>query len=295
MHANGQKKRAFTIVELIVVIGIIGVLVALILPAMTSALRSSSMSETQVQMRQVSQWMKLYASDHADTIVPSQFNHQDSGYPGKSRRIVSIGEQYRGTWTDILWVNYALVDLSTEQVPISDPLAYAFDSPDSQVFDLIPGFNHPFRTRALNSANSSSVDGSLPLPYGPGASEAGLPGYIAANNFFNADASTPTWNPSGSNGGLWSNAHIQVPTRAMYLVDSLAGEVIEPIPGAFEGDSREVDFRYNNACVMLFLDGHTSPEYKWDAMCDLEGVIAGDEEGRGIRVRQLHLRSNPCP
>ena len=100
----------------------------------------------------------------------------------------------------------------------------------------------------------------------------------------------------------------------MYLVDSFAGEVIEdeaepfqmsivddgggfvPGPGGPGGGDQgqekppgEVDFRYSDLCLMLFLDGHVDPQGRWDGICDLEGP-----DGRGIRIRNLDERKGPC-
>ena len=105
----------------------------------------------------------------------------------------------------------------------------------------------------------------------------------------------------------------------MYLVDSFAGEVIQPwaerykaeIPaGADQADStpqidqeNHVDFRYSDLCLMLFLDGHAEMQSKWQGIEELEGFVEltpggqidlsfGDYDpaNRGIRIRQLDKR-----
>ncbi len=44
--------------------------------------------------------------------------------------------------------------------------------------------------------------------------------------------------------------------------------------------TQQVDFRYNEYCLMLFLDGHVTPEAPWIDLDDLE-------LNRKIRVRGL--------
>jgi hypothetical protein len=192
-----------------------------------------------------------------------------------------------GTWSDILWAVFevgAFEDQATPGAP-----NYRFDSPDQALYDKLGRWDeNPFRSAA---PNSSIVDGGTgPRPFGTGAQEAGEPGYFAANQFFNADATT-----SGSTyNGWFTLGQIKVPSQSLYLVDSFAGEVIEDDTDGFGGvdgaGAIEADFRYGDVCLMLLLDGHIEQQGPWEEICDLEGP-----GGRGIRVRDLDSRSSPCP
>jgi hypothetical protein len=100
----------------------------------------------------------------------------------------------------------------------------------------------------------------------------------------------------------------------MYLVDSFAGEVIQPWPMRYKLEiepdpagnfidptpeilqENQVDFRYSDQALMLFLDGHQAPQARWAGIEDLEGFV---EEGvplteavknRGFRIRRLDKR-----
>ncbi len=125
----------------------------------------------------------------------------------------------------------------------------------------------------------------------------------------------------------WAEGQIKSPGRSLYLVDSFAGETIGGTPGflgtsdyatqqeqyyedtsrSFEvaaqrdistdGDvteieegrcNQEVDFRYGNQCLMLFLDGHVEQQDRWSQIWDLEG--RDDSIGRGIRILDLDKR-----
>jgi len=68
---NANRKAGFTLVELLVVIGIVAVLVALLLPALNRARRSARMIVCQSNLRQVAQWGLMYASDWKG-VLPSQ-------------------------------------------------------------------------------------------------------------------------------------------------------------------------------------------------------------------------------
>ncbi len=296
-------RKAFTIPELLVVIGIIALLIAMILPAFSGARQTANMAKSMTRLKQVFTWMQAYSSENREYIVPSQFDYTASAatYAVKVRSDVDLppGERFRGTWTDILWVygklgeKQALVDQS--QPANTDK--YFFDSPDRAAYENDPDFESPFRSPEMNSHDyvSPPADG-IALPFGQGATESGLPGYFAANNFFNADSTSPTFN------GWFVTGQIKAPDRSMYVVDSVAGEVIEadgavggpwdnPLATASNGvtiprlsqvatPNVQVDFRYNGACLMLMLDGHAQAEAPWKDLADLQ-------VGRKIKVQNL--------
>lgn len=65
-----QGRRAFTLVELLVVIGIIAVLISVLLPAMSRARRQSLQVQCQSNLRQIGQQLLLYAQKWNGAIVP---------------------------------------------------------------------------------------------------------------------------------------------------------------------------------------------------------------------------------
>ena len=64
------RKRAFTLVELLVVIGVIAVLIGLLLPALTGARRASVKLKCQSNLRQIGQAMNMYTVDNKGFIIP---------------------------------------------------------------------------------------------------------------------------------------------------------------------------------------------------------------------------------
>jgi hypothetical protein len=151
----------------------------------------------------------------------------------------------------------------------------------------------------------------MATPFGAGAGEKGLPGYFAANNFFNADAigvcvRTPSRDLPTAR--WYTHGQIRVPERSMYLVDSFAGEVIQPWADRYKPaievgqndptqgiDSEiQVDFRYSDLCLMLFLDGHSETQTRWTGIEELEGYADNPADyeptNRRVRIRQLDRR-----
>jgi type II secretory pathway pseudopilin PulG len=62
--AHRRMAAAFTLVELLVVIGIIALLIAILLPALSKARESANQAKCMAQQRQILQGMMLHANDH---------------------------------------------------------------------------------------------------------------------------------------------------------------------------------------------------------------------------------------
>lgn len=319
MTRRSTPRRGFSLTEMMVVIGVVAVILGLLFPALGAFRRSGLMTKSMSNMRQIGAWMNLYSSDNRDFIVPSQFDYNftsgcqvNTGYKGKVRSVIQqqpqIGEHHAGTWADILWTVNGLGPFPELSPPYPDGLGfdYSYDSPDTEFYrwmsrNVGKDFENPLRSAAPNTRNYSKSIHNLPTPYGAGASEAGYPGYFAANNFFNADCDCQDFDGNPTYQGWYTRGQIRVPERSMYLVDSFAGEVIEDQPEPYlvhaADDFRptlQVDFRYSNVCLMLFLDSHIESLEPWDELDDLEGGTS-DAPGKGLRIRDLTSRTPPPP
>ena len=302
-NAVPAARRAFTLVEVLVVVAVIAILISIIVPAVGLLRRSAKLVTSQSNLRTVAALMTAYSLDNRDYIVPSQFD--DSANPfskGLVRTASPVGTQpnvgplRKGSWTDILWTvnKFGPLAVNADATGIPSPTwDYRYDSPDYYSYAAADSIDkNPFRSTvpikkpfvpgaSIDASGGGSV--SLPRPFGDGASasEAGQPGYYAANDFFDA---TPQ---SGATLGNWyTNAMIKRPAQSMYAVDSRAGETIPMTTDAWKvgTDTCEVEFRHvGEVCTMLFLDGHVTTESKWVDLADLEGF-------RQIRVTRLDQR-----
>jgi prepilin-type N-terminal cleavage/methylation domain-containing protein len=310
---NKNQTRAFTLIEILVVVSIIAMLAAFLLVALSSSQDSAKTAKANVKLKEIGSWMQLWAGDNNNQVLPSQFDFTDeaeSGSPITTRRDVNAPDdnlndtitrgQYQGTWTDILWTDNNLhqsYGLSDKQQ--SDPmkLRWESDSPDNDIYEIHTSFSGPFRSPFMNTRGI----------------DVGLPGYFAANDFFDARSAQDKDNTEDSRvDRYYTYAMMHAPARSVYLVDSMAGETISVEPEAWEIDvttgggpvtqatdepTGEIDFRYGDDCLMLLLDGSIVRVAPWSERGP-EASPTGDVDhslfGRGYRVHQLTKRK-PTP
>lgn len=112
-HTNSQR-RGFTLVELLVVIGIIAVLISILLPSLAKAREQANLVKCMSNLRQVSMAMLLYANDNHNYLWPGETpgwdwnNNQntnpasttvDSKNPPGDSQATRIPE----LWTNAIW------------------------------------------------------------------------------------------------------------------------------------------------------------------------------------------------
>jgi prepilin-type N-terminal cleavage/methylation domain-containing protein/prepilin-type processing-associated H-X9-DG protein len=88
-------QRAFTLTELLVVIGVIALLVGILLPALSKARETSRRAACLSNLRQIGQSLIMYANAHRDVLPNGNGPQQWDDADGQSRVMVSFAAAYK--------------------------------------------------------------------------------------------------------------------------------------------------------------------------------------------------------
>jgi prepilin-type N-terminal cleavage/methylation domain-containing protein/prepilin-type processing-associated H-X9-DG protein len=93
-----HRRAAFTLVELLVVIGIIALLLSILLPALSRARQAARATLCASNMRQIGTGWLLYAIDNESAAAPGRMANDPSTAASANRYWVGNGEHWRPRW-----------------------------------------------------------------------------------------------------------------------------------------------------------------------------------------------------
>ncbi len=249
LPGSANRPLAFTLVELLVVIGIIAVLISILLPTLTRVREQANSLKCQSNLRQIGVAVRMYAVANKDYVVPAGYN---DGYLQKwfailmNERILPAPKQTAGSNAD------AVTESSVFRCPTGiEALANWSTSPNNVG---LPISRTDQRGAAATRGNN--------LPSGSGF--IGNPGWAdswyAINGLTGDVNGVGTWRAWPARfipfNGDWSLPKLSKVRQSSKTVFALDG-VMWNLPQ----DPNRINARHNNGKVtnVVFFDGHVEP------------------------------------
>jgi len=240
------SRRGFTLVELLVVIGIIALLISILLPALNKAREASQVAKCLSNLRQLGAAAVSYTTENKGYLVPADV--YDSALASEPN-----GRVWSDTWATIL-VGMKYLNYPNNVDPNNPP-------PQDNVFHCPSGVLEMSSITAINNnLPSSRTDAQGAMGYLHQASSKGVvPGLRVYSGYgINAgsDSNSPTVpepcrRVSGTDGYL-KMSHVRRSSETVFLFDGILGLNFQ------RTNANRLNARHNKQTMtnLLFFDGH---------------------------------------
>lgn len=252
-----RRRSAFTLVELLVVIGIIAILISILLPVVVKAKRSANTTKCAMNLRTLAQAWQLYAQGNKDTGVPVRMPaFPEWGGPTYS---TPVGLQYRPRWYEMLGFqmkNYATRHpdaLEDDKWQVESQL---FICPEKPEWTNSRNFTYGYNYQFLGNVHKNQTTGKL-VNYPVRASKINAGKTVMACDSMGTAAGSPVTQRTGyqmegsHDPNAWGNKGFHLDPPRMTATSDYADDwFMQPIYRAGP------DPRHNGKVNVAFCDAH---------------------------------------
>ena len=241
-----SRTKAFTLVELLVVIGIIALLVSILLPALSKARAAAQNVVCLSNLRQTAMCLSLFAGENRDHLPASEAYYGSmisrDQYPG-----------YSGPCWVKAWINWAVASRQYFVAKWDDPSPGVFFCPTvKSVLDLGADYGYTVNGQLMPDVSWGSPWGSkLNKIKDPYAKVVMFDGKLVSSGGLYV-GQTMKWPPTinGVDYGWWGNWDKTIPWNTQYNVDG--------------GPDEGIGYRHANgsAANVMFADWHVESVLK---------------------------------
>jgi len=155
LSSGRARFRAFTLVELLVVIGIIAVLISILLPTLASARKQAESVKCAAGLREIGNAFQMYAVESKGWFPPAQL------VPATGQKYNVNGLDYPASGYGAYWFNFLAKYVTKNKVGLESTDNQTAGESRRSIFWNCPGWNG-YASTTKSWAPSSTPDGCAP-------------------------------------------------------------------------------------------------------------------------------------
>jgi prepilin-type N-terminal cleavage/methylation domain-containing protein/prepilin-type processing-associated H-X9-DG protein len=242
-HARTANPRGFTLVELLVVIGIIAVLISLLLPALGRAREQAKNVQCLSNLQQIGLAMQMYMGNSKGVLMPSQY----------------VGNFLNSTWPATL-VGQKYLKAPMDGSPTGVFMCPSGSFTEAKSFNITPTSN--FDDPGYTLHDGTQAPEKIAVSYAINGVNFSGKAWWSATKPYSEWFPFVYWNPNPAAPVVTPRAHnmfkVKNSTRVVLLYDGYWAHGLDPKRFTLRHGNLRSSRPADRACNMVFLDGHAA-------------------------------------